>query len=491
MPFSLFRSLLLFVLFSGFSYIAQAQIDTFDLSLYKRPDLVRHQLDLDFNFSNGADHEYNHSYSPDYNYQQETNNASLNSGIGGVYRGYFNSRKYQGNHRLGVGTSGGKLSRSTDRENETSSDIKSFGINLSARSINRLYFDGLYFVETDLQISNTRVDFHKMTLHTDTLENPVERTNEDRNFEGSLPILVGKGRVEPIQDARMAVYILDQLSRKGKLKRQPDQQEILAFAEEIASIKNERFFDARNRRIAEMTRLDSFLQNRNLIREEDMEYYTTMNDFWRYANNPSRGSGSRFSLGVEPGYDYVYRYENLDEPDLDMKTIEKNYFFELFGLIRYDYEKPINLYWQSSFHGNVRFGSQQFKDRTVTEDQETSDDRLLLDASAEYRLSWYPDSRSRYSFRILTAYDQVFSKEKSSDRDTPFSDEQYHLYSALSLDGYYYISPRVRLSGSISLQYQNNHRTTPDYALPPRMGITLSKRKWQYLTRLTLNYSLF
>jgi len=491
MSFSLSRSLFLFVLFSGFSCIAQAQIDTFDLSIYKRPDLVRHQLDLDFNFSNGAGHEYNHSYSPDYNYQQETNNASLYSGIGGVYRGYFNNRKYQGNHRLGIGTSGGIFSRSTDRENETSSDTKSFGINLSARSINRLYFDGLYFVETDLQISNTRVDFHKMTLHTDTLENPVERTNEDRNFEGSLPILVGKGRVEPIQDARMAVYILDQLSRKGKLKRQPDQQEILAFAEEIASIKNERFFDARNRRIAEMTRLDSFLQNRNLIREEDMEYYTTMNDFWRYANNPSRGSGSRFSLGVEPGYDYVYRYENLDEPDQDMKTIEKNYFFELFGLIRYDYEKPINLYWQSSFNGNVRFGSQQFKDRTVTEDQETSDDRLLLDASAEYRLSWYPDSRSRYSFRILTAYDQVFSKEKSSERVTPFSDEQYHLYSALSLDGYYYISPRVRLSGSISLQYQNNHRTAPDYALPPRMGITLSKRRWQYLTRLTLNYSLF
>ena len=491
MSFSLSRSLFLFILFSGFSCFAQAQIDTFDLRLYKKPDLVRHQLDLDFNLSNGAENEYNHSYSPDHRYREETNNFSLNSGIGGVYKGYFNNRRYQGNHRLGVSTSGTILSRSTDRGDEISRDIKSFGMNLSARSVNRLYFNGLLFVETDLQISNTRVDFQKMTTHIDTLDSQGKRVNEDRNFEGSLPILVGKGRIEPIQDARMAVYILDQLSRKGKLKRQPDQQEILAFAEEIAAIKNERFFDARNRRIAEMTRLDSFLQNRNLIREEDIEYYTTMNDFWRYANNPSRGSGSRFSLGVEPGYDYAYRYDDLDEPDRNVKTIEKNYFFELFGLIRYDYEKPINLYWQSSFHGNVRFGSQQFQDRTVTQDHQTNDDRLLLDASAEYRLSWYPDSRSRYSFRIFTAFDQVFSKQKSSDRYTPFSDEQYHLYSGLSLAGYYYISPRVRLSGAITLQYQNNHRPVPDYTLPPHMGVTVSKRRWQYPTRLTLNNSLF
>ena len=185
-------------------------------------------------------------------------------------------------------------------------------MNLAARSTNRLYFDGLLFVEADLQISNTTADFHKMTYHLDTVEGRGKRINEDRNFEGSLPILVGKGRIEPIQDARMAVYILDQLSRKDKLERQPTQQEILAFAEEIAAIKNERFFDARNRRIYEMTRLDSFLRNRNLIHAEDIEYYTTMNDFWRYANNPSRGSGSRFSLGVEPGYDYAYRYDDLD-----------------------------------------------------------------------------------------------------------------------------------------------------------------------------------
>jgi len=491
MSFSLSRSLFLFVFFAMISCIARAQIDTFDLNLYKKPDLVRHQLDLDFNFSNGADNEYFHSYSPDHNYREERNRASLFTGVGGVYRGYFNSRRYQGSHRLGVATSGGIFRSGMDRGTEISSDRGSLGINLSARSMNRLYFNGLYFVETDLQISNTRVDFQKMTTHIDTLDNPIKRIHEDRDFEGSLPVMVGKGRIEPLQDARMAVYILDQLSRKGKLKRQPDQQEIRAFAEEIAAIKNERFFDARKRRIVELTRLDSFLRNRDLIREEDIEYYTTMNDFWRYANNPSRGSGSRLSLGVEPGYDYAYRYEDLDEPNQDVKTIEKNYFFELFGLIRYDYEKPINLYWQSSFHGNVRFGSQQFQDRTVTEDQKTNGDRLLLDASAEYRLSWYPDSRSRYSVRIFTAYDQIFRKQKSPDRYDPFSDEQYHLYSGLSLDGYYYLSPRARLSGTIALQYENNHRTAPDYTLPPRMGVTVTKRKWQYHTRLTLHYSLF
>ncbi|MEF8846729.1 MAG: hypothetical protein V5A59_14740, partial [Bacteroidales bacterium] len=329
---------------------SHAQIDTFDLSLYKLPELERHQLDFSLDADGSGNDQFYENYEFGEIFEYQKNRSDFGSSIGGTYKSYYNSRDYQGNHRISLGFNA-HLTHQNSEKQEMYQELKeNFGLSLSGKSSNRFYSDNLYYLATNLSFAvSTR--FRNLERKWDTLDNFRNSVDESRAMYISLPVSAGKGRIEPLRDARMAVYIMDQLSGKGKLNRNPTEEEILDFARLIAEIKNERFFDARLRRVYEMTRLDSFLRENGLAGKQDIGYFTTMNDYWRYANNPYRGSGSRFSIGIDPYYGSNYSFAERQEPGDNNKNISTWRRIEIKVRLRYDYEKPHNLYWQSSFRG--------------------------------------------------------------------------------------------------------------------------------------------
>jgi hypothetical protein len=484
------RLIALFVLSATFSH---SQIDTFNLNSYKKPNLERHKLNFQFKLDNDWDNYY--SKTQDITEGNEIRDISyfdMGANIGAQYKGYFNNREYEGKHTMNLGVSP-YLSQYDRKEPDSSLDNKkSFETNFHGTSFNRFYLGNLFFVESDVLLHNL-LEFSKNVIDKETESQKDITSHEMRRLNVAIPVLAGKGRIEPIQDARMAVYIMDQLSKKGKLKRKPTKEEIIAFAEQIAEIKNERFFDARNRRVYEMTQLDSFLNKNGLLDEKDIEYYTTMNDYWEYANNPQRNSGKRFSIGVEPSYRYDYSFDYQDPASGSaVKTSYKENEYGLLGVIRYNYEKPINLYWQSSFNAEFKFGRES---KNTINGYGSDSKRLkgnILNSSINYILGWYPNSRSYYNLNITGQFFKFFQLEDQFDSKSnylDYSDEQ-NIYLRAGVSGYYYISPRIRLSGGFNIGYMKDSR--PEQDEPVQFdNIRLISKNWGYELYFSLKYSLF
>ncbi len=472
-----------------------AQIDSFNLELYKLPQLERHQLDLKFSTGGGGNYDdFKNLYFP---YERNTINASnlnFSSNLETRYQGYYNSRDYQGNQNASLNISG-VYNNGKNQESgiTTNSNYNKWGFAFSGNSNNRFYFNNLFFIESNFYLSNLNFSIYNQTSTPDTTSNKSIHTNERKNVEVSIPLKVGKGRVEPLQDARMAVYIIDQLSKRGKLKQQPSRDEILAFAREIAEIKNERFFDTRNRRVYELTRLDSFLNKHNFLDKTDIEYFTTMNDYWRYANNPQRGAGSRFSFGIEPWYNYFRKYERDKNLSSQIDKINyRNRYYGVRGLLEYDYEKPHNLYWHSSFQGGLSYGYEIYEHNDNQAVSKIKHNRQALNASFQYTLGWFPDSRSYYRYYIQGYYYRFFQEENEFENLNDYKawGEKTDYFFRTGLSGYYYFSPRLRFSGGFSLYHRNINIPAPEMNYTAGM-LHLKEGDWNFNIHLSIEYSFF
>jgi|GEM_PF-1860340 len=484
---TLFSAFLSAFLFSAI--FSHAQIDTFDLSLYKLPELERHQLDFSLDAGGSENDAFNEYYEFGEIVEYQNNRSDFGSSIGGTYKSYYNSRDYQGNHRFSLGFDADLSHQNSEKPERYQELNEDFGVSLSGKSNNRFYSDNLYYLATNLSFGvSTR--FRNAERKWDTVDNFRNSVDESRAMYISLPVSAGKGRIEPLRDARMAVYIMDQLSRNGKLNRKPTDEEILDFARLIAEIKNERFFDARLRRVYEMTRLDSFLRENDLAGKQDIGYYTTMNDYWRYANNPYRGSGSRFSIGIDPSYVSNYSFDETREPGDNNKNISTWRRIEIKVRLRYAYEKPHNLYWQSSFRGNAAFGREWRRRESVISENIRHRGNQVFNSNVNYNLRWYPDSRTWFKFNIGGSYEQEFHPDKQYEDFREFLDwgdnTNFNVHSGVS--GYFYLSPQVRLEVNYGLWYWDDSRPIRDF---PDHGYKISHKQWEYHFSFDIDYSLF
>ena len=149
-----------------------------------------------------------------------------------------------------------------------------------------------------------------------------------------------------MQDARLSMYILEDLQKLNRENRLASDEDVLALARVITSLKYKRFFDNRLRKIAEITAIDSFLQKNNISGTADATYFTSLNDMWNYANNPVRNSGRRFFTGVETYYNYYYDYnhKNFQAPASDPTERTEHHSNGNISLVAgINYEKPVSI----------------------------------------------------------------------------------------------------------------------------------------------------
>ncbi|MCG6190425.1 hypothetical protein K5G00_23585 [Maribellus maritimus] len=93
------------------------------------------------------------------------------------------------------------------------------------------------------------------------------------------------------------IYIFEDLFENDRLNRLPGENEILQLANQIAQLRNQRFFDSRLRRIYEIETLDSLINHLGLVNESDATYFTSLNDMWLYGDE-IRYSGTRFQFNA-------------------------------------------------------------------------------------------------------------------------------------------------------------------------------------------------
>ena len=268
-------------------FVLGAQFTDFDLSKYKLPDIRLNRLDATFNFLNDLN---------TYLYHQpwDTTKTKSNRLSGSLNLGYYyfrNSEKYQGNLIVNTYLRPEIYKYGTENtDKKTNNTEGSFIIS----STNRFYNQRMFFVEID-------PDFF-FNSEKNRILNENGTTTESINRESytglSVPLSVGYGRIEPVEDMRLAVYILEELQKAGRIPVVPPEDVIIKMAREISRIKKKRFFDIRIRKMEELHVIDSFLVANDIISSNDITYFTVLNDNWDYASGPARESGFAVNAGI-------------------------------------------------------------------------------------------------------------------------------------------------------------------------------------------------
>ncbi len=442
------RTTILFVAVTFFGGQSFAQLNTFKLSDYKLPYLKRRALDINFNMEGTnnftkftLDSENNSDKNQESSY---TNNIRLN------YNSYLNSIKKQqqtvANLYLSSSFSGSKQNDMFKR--------KSYGISplFEFRSYNRYYYKTNNFFEINYTLNYRYEKTGNKSWEEDILNDKRNRTSN--NFNVSLPIKIGSGRIEPIQDARHAIYIIDELKKEDKISKELSHEDIIKFAVFVSELKNKRFFDSRLRRIAELEALDSFLKTNDYISQTDSRYFTTLLDFWEYGNTTIRNSGQRISLMLVPRYGITSSSIKL----IDSNTKEKRNYLSFIGGVEYAREKPINLYWQNNIwaYANAQISNSKNEENT----QINKDRGHSIQIGFTQSFVYYPNTRTNAWFSYTANYSKNITKEETDNSKQDF--DELSARTALEID--YYISPKFRFNFYASIFFNwDEHTFKHDY----------------------------
>jgi hypothetical protein len=309
--------------------------------------------------------------------------------------------------------------------------------------------------------------------------------NSDFGVGAGSEIRYGYGRVEPVEDMRQLVYILNDLKKAGRLKRDLTQEETILLAEKLSILKNRRFLDSRLRLIEEMAEIEKVMTEMDLIVENDALFFSTINDYWTMAANPMRSSGSRLSLGVKPQINYS-KDGNSNKTSDNSHTISsstsetRNRVFNSLISASYEKFKPINLYWQQDYNLGISVYYANINTNNVFENNETSYNYLLSQLEGIYSLKYFPNSRTSYSGNAIMRLKRIVnSYMPSSDADFLQNEIESYVY----LSAVRYFSPQLSLSGSLGIDYS--------YRNQPSSGSSIAQFKNRNSGSLTIGLGMY
>ena len=415
-----------------------AQFELFDLKKYKLPEINRKQLDLSMNL-----HESYNRDNTKYEAQDRMSerNFLLEGNAYVSYTGYKNSERLQSSQNISMTLSPSFHKNVDDADQKTKNSRISPHIYVS--SMNRIYFRNNYFFQPGVTFSGA-FHLYKTSSESDNLERNMDITTV--NF--ALPLMVGKGRIEPIQDARLAVYILDELNKKGSLARIPSETEILQFAALISRLKNERFFDFRIKRMYEIEKVDSFLQATGMKTQTDAKYFTTITDNWDYSSGPVRESGNRFSIGVVPAVYFNNYFEKRVYEVIVEKEHRQDYTMGADLEMGFISAKPLSLKWQRTWNLKLAYVFENVTFKQLHIDEEIDFENKEIEGQISYRLEYIPNSRTNATGQL-----SCFANRTKRNSDYRFVDVNPELYLALN----YYISPQLRFTFQYGATYLFGH----------------------------------
>ncbi len=423
----------LLILTIGIVYNGFAQIKDFDLSKYALPDLKRSSLETYFNLANSFDSQTEND--------QNIKLSSFDSDWQINYITYLNTAKYQRTSQLNSTFSNDW----NKRKYVENSNYKSNFLNsrISYELTNRVYFDKNFFYETDASVYYNYL--HHFSNESENNQPEEENVNNQHLIMLNLPLKAGIGRIESVGDACQAIYIIDELAKVNRMTTDKTDQQIIEFASLISHLKNERYFDSRLKKIADIVSLDSFLVSKNYVLQSDASYFATLIDFWNYANF-TRASGTRLSVALQPGYSLSYnKFDNNQYiEEKDVRAFILNAGLEL------KHEKPINFFWQNSIALNAYFG---YINSKILNFSNSDINYVLPNLQLEFSqsLGYFPNTRTNFNWSYSLNYLQFL--DKGNVDNNIFSTEGKIVNASTYLDFNYYISPKFRLNIYSSASY--------------------------------------
>lgn len=491
------NKLLLFCCLVSFALRSFGQIDSFDLSKFKLPELKREELSLNLTNKNQVPFQ---SWNDTSNFFNTKYSVFSKLDLGSYYDLYISNSRQQSAYSVGTRFSFIPINyTSQNNNNEESRHISSNqrSYNIFAGSRNRFYFGNRLFFELAPSVFLYRLGANGEAEYRDG-QGELTYTSKGTSYSSSVfsnvDIGIGAGRIEPVSDAQMALFILKDLKSIGRLEQEPTHDDIYELARLISVQRSRRFFDNRIMLINQVKAIDSLLTSKGLVNEIDVSYFSAIYDNWLYAHNASRASGYRIAIGPVLGYSinsssnynkYHYVNENIINK-YDQHSRENSRKFGLWfeGL----HEKPINHIWQRSFFASARyrliktFRNHENQINTIT---------TLNDFFSTAGLVWgvYPNTRTYVSFSTIANW-QYFTEES-----LVYQKENNRVSTSAGIDGYYYISPQMRLKFSGLFSYNLFEANDQSQVAIPPFGwgnfTYFKSNKVEFYTEIMLTYAIW
>jgi len=456
------------------SFNTSAQDYKYDISKYFTPDIVRNSLDFSFNTNNNFS-----NFKMALDTTQSQYYTQMNGTITPNFVSYTNTRKrmslFQINGQFyGNYYENGFVNRNNSYKQFQSND--NFGVTYSSHFYNSTNQFLSLGIASNFQAS--------LNNNSSTVNSVIGKQTYNNYFLTIAPTVgVGIGRIESVEDARQAIYILDDLSKKGVLTRPLNEEEIFQFAQQISKVKNKRFLDARLHLIDEITTVDSILASNNLLNKSDARYFTSLYDNWQYGSLFSRKSGQSFEITFTPSYNWNYiKYNPIDATNNGW--VNQNNLTGGLSFI-YTYEKPVNLNWQhsvlASLNGSTNFNSSlnQYGDPnsyygSISNNILNGFDYKSVNLNGSYTLGFYPSTRTYVNASVKQSLLLSYYKEVNSTSDS----WNKTLISNIDLNFsvYYYLSQQLRLSANAGTgdHYTNDYSLNKNNQINIWFGGTIS-----------------
>lgn len=446
------KIILLVFIVTSLNFVVKAQNIDFDLKSYKTTDYERSSLNLDFDLGESF--------------------SSVNSGYDYSDDSFDNSRiNKTGRANINLGSEFNKIIQSTSKIVNYGSSLSlndsyqrgsSQRIDLDTTSDFSRIFQGDYnlsgYYHLDYYYSNNLKSYLLLGGATSLgflqVNNKYEKNdilNEDpytkngSSIYASVSLGHGHGRVEQVEDAVEALYILHELNANGQLNKAINENDVKILADKITYLKKERYFDSRIQRQKTMKELIGLLSENGIIEEENIEVYNTIADYHYFAGIQTRSSGKKFSYYLSPRVD-------LDETNVSNEDYTQNLDLVFSGNLYFVDYKPVSVKWQRNFNGSVSVqriwekDADYVKEIDVKNELESRSDYVY--STISYAIGYYPSTRS---YIDASCYANLQYRFINDDQSTTWMTNV-----GLNVSGYYYFSERVRLSLSGRLQLYGN-----------------------------------
>ena len=424
---------------------ASAQFDNFKLSDYKLPDIKTHMLDL---------YTYINNNSNFYQYQDQSGivdtiwNKSLGGTLNTGYTFFRSNSRYQGTQDISIYTGANFNGIQAPGNN---SKYYSYPLSFAISSYNKFYLSDRFFIGFDPGFSENLSN--RKEKYSDGDE--VTRIWKNNTINADVPVSVGIGRIEPVENARHAVYVLQELEKNGRLKNKPSDEVIIRFAELVSKLKNKRFFDYRLREIAELHAVDSFLVANDLITESDITYYAGLNDIWDYGYGPERNSGRIFSGGIR--YNLDFREDDFEEqtPGATVSNYSLWRTNSAGAFLRYQNSKPINLYWQSDLSITAGYDYEisylPYESMVIIPGFNTN----VIKGMVDYSVKYIPSTRTYFTLAAGSYIESLSGQRDKVDFPDNVSGKMTGFDFSLNLlaNIVYYFSPQLTLNFNWNFNY--------------------------------------
>ncbi len=217
-----------------------AQTDSILYRTYEYPNVYRKALQL----SGGLDGT--HINAKGNNNPDTEKISNFNQDLQLSYSTFKNDEKTQGE-------SYGSFSNSYSNRKSDGTKVVNYAFYWNMHNLQRKFGTNNKFFEWGYNL-NTSYRGSKRT------ESP-DQNQQNLYTNLSVPLKIGKGRIQPISDVFLAKFIADELVSSGIISRQMTQSEVFSFANEIAILQNQRIFDSRRYRVYVQENLSKWLEN--------------------------------------------------------------------------------------------------------------------------------------------------------------------------------------------------------------------------------------